>query len=68
MRLRPRGDGRALSNQITVAIEWGEAETNPVSVVRKPRQGRERAIRVISPHAVERIRAHMLAAGGPLAW
>ena len=52
-----------LQAMYTVATEWGEAEPNPVSVVRKPRQGRERAIRVISPDAVERIRAHMLAAG-----
>ena len=52
-----------LQAMFTVAIEWGEAETNPVAVVRKPRQGRERAIRVISPDAVERIRAAMLRAG-----
>jgi integrase len=52
-----------LQAMFTVAIGWGEAETNPVAVVRKPRQGRERAVRVISPDAVERIRAAMLGAG-----
>lgn len=52
-----------LQTMFRLAIEWGEAEVNPVSVVRKPRQGRDRAIRVISPDNVERIRGHMLAGG-----
>jgi integrase len=47
----------------TVAIEWGEAETNPVMVVRKPKQGRTKAIRVIPPDTVERIRGQLLKAG-----
>lgn len=55
-----------LQAMFTVAIEWGEAEVNPVSVVRKPRQGRQRAIRVMSPDAVERIRKHLLLRAGDL--
>jgi hypothetical protein len=50
-----------LQSMFTVAIEWGEATTNPVSVVRKPRQGRDRAVKVISPRGVEDIRRRMLA-------
>jgi Phage integrase, N-terminal SAM-like domain len=30
-----------LQAMFTLAIEWGEAQANPVSVVRKPRQGRQ---------------------------
>jgi integrase len=41
---------------LTVAIEWGEATDNAVSLVRKPRQGRQRAIEVIKPKDVERMR------------
>lgn len=52
-----------LQAMFTVAIEWGEAMTNPVSVVRKPRQGRERAVKVISPEGVESMRRWMLARG-----
>jgi integrase len=48
---------------LTVAIEWGEASHNPVSLVRKPRQGRQHAIEVIKPKEVERVRAHMAAQG-----
>ncbi len=33
-----------LQAMFSVAIEWGEASANPVSVVRKPRQGRRRAV------------------------
>jgi len=46
----------------SVAVEWGEASDNPVSAVRKPRQGRSGAITVIEPLKVERLRADMLAA------
>ena len=47
----------------TVAVEWGEATTNPVSVVRKPKQGRKRAVEPRTPEEVEAIRAVLLAAG-----
>lgn len=47
----------------TVAIEWGEVESNPVSVVRKPRQGRDRAVEPLAPEAVEAIRAELLDVG-----
>ena len=52
-----------LQAMFTVAIEWGEATTNPVSVVRKPRQGRKRAVEPLSPDAVEQVRAVLLAQG-----
>jgi integrase len=52
-----------LQSMFTVAIEWGEATVNPVSVVRKPRQGRDRAVKVISPKGIEDIRRWMLARG-----
>jgi integrase len=52
-----------LQSMFTVAIEWGEAMSNPVSVVRKPRQGRERAVRVVAPSGVEAVRRSMLATG-----
>lgn len=48
-----------LQAMLTVAIEWGEATENPVSLVRKPRQGRQRAIEVVPPKQVERVRARM---------
>jgi hypothetical protein len=44
----------------TLAIEWGEAQTNPVSVIRKPRQGRHRAIEPLTPEAIESLRSVLL--------
>jgi integrase len=52
-----------LQAMYTVAIEWGEAQTNPVSVVRKPRQGRQRAVAPIAPEGVEQLRSELLADG-----
>src|SRR3954462_4766914 len=49
-----------LQAMFTVAIEWGEADINPVSVVRKPRQGPRRAVAPIPPEGVERLRAVLL--------
>jgi integrase len=49
-----------LQAMFTLAIEWGEAQTNPVSVVRKPRQGRQRAIEPLAPEDIERLRAVLL--------
>lgn len=49
-----------VQSMFTVAIEWGEAAANPVSVVRKPRQGRERAITAMTPHDVEQIRRWLI--------
>lgn len=49
-----------LQAMFTLAIEWGEAQTNPVSVVRKPRQGRQRAIEPLTPDDIERLRAVLL--------
>jgi integrase len=51
-----------LQGVFTIAIEWGEAESNPVSVVRKPRQGTRRVVQAIAPEGVERIRTFFLAA------
>ena len=52
-----------LQAMFTLGVEWGEAERNPVSVVRKPRQGRTRAIEVLDPATVERLRRALLADG-----
>lgn len=46
-----------LQAMYTLAIEWGEVQANPVSVVRKPRQGRQRAIEPLAPEDIERLRA-----------
>src|SRR3978361_825077 len=47
----------------TLALEWGEASSNPVALVRKPRQGRQRAIDVMDPKLIERVRRWMLDRG-----
>jgi integrase len=52
-----------LQGVFTIAIEWGEAESNPVSVVRKPRQGARRVVEPIAPEGVERIRSVFLSGG-----
>jgi integrase len=52
-----------LQAMFTLGVEWGEAERNPVSVVRKPRQGRLRAIEVLDPATVEAVRRALLASG-----
>jgi integrase len=45
----------------TLAVEWGEADENPVRLVRKPRQGRRRAVLITPPAVAERLRCHFLA-------
>lgn len=52
-----------LQAMFTLAVEWGEATHNPVSLVRKPRQGRQRAIAVIDPQGVEGVREWLLERG-----
>lgn len=52
-----------LQAMFKLGVEWGEAERNPVSFVRKPRQGRIRAIEVLDPATVERLRRALLANG-----
>ena len=52
-----------LQAMYTVAIEWGEATANPVSVVRKPKQGRRRVVHPIAPEGVERLRSELLRDG-----
>lgn len=52
-----------LQAMFTVAVEWGEVETNPVALVRKPRQGRDHAVQPLTPEAVEAIRAEFLVVG-----
>lgn len=47
---------------IRVAIEWGEASENPLTLVRKPPPNRRRAITVIEPEIVERLRAEFIVA------
>lgn len=49
-----------LQAMFTLAIERGEAQANPVRVVRKPRQGRQRAIEPLAPEDIERLRAVLL--------
>ena len=52
-----------LQGVFTIAIEWGETDSNPVSVVRKPRQGARRVVQPITPEGVERIRAFFVSEG-----
>jgi integrase len=52
-----------LQAMFTLAVEWGEITHNPVALVRKPRQGRMRAIQVLEPAVVERIRERLIADG-----
>ncbi len=54
-----------LQAMLRLAIEWEELPTphNPVSVVRKPRQGRQKAIEVVDPKIVELIRRWFIARG-----
>jgi integrase len=52
-----------LQAMFTLAIEWGEVTANPVSVVRKPRQGRQQAIEVVDPKIVELVRRWFIARG-----
>jgi integrase len=47
----------------TLAVEWGEIDRNPVAFVRKPRQGRQRAVEVMDPGSVETIRRWLIARG-----
>jgi integrase len=47
----------------TLAVEWGEIDRNPVALVRKPRQGRQRAVEVMDPGSVETIRRWLIARG-----
>jgi integrase len=49
----------------TLAVEWGETDHNPVALVRKPRQGRTRAVVPLDPLSVERIRAQFLLVADP---
>jgi len=49
-----------LQAMFTLAVEWGEVADNPVRVVRKPRQGRQRAVQVTAPIDVERLRRRFL--------
>jgi integrase len=49
-----------LQAMFTVAIEWGEADANPVTAVRKPKQGPRRAVVPIPPEGVERLRREFL--------
>jgi integrase len=51
-----------LQAMFTLAIEWGEAQANPVSVVRKPRQGRQRAIEPLA-RGHQRLRGVLLDEG-----
>jgi integrase len=54
-----------LQAMFRLAVEWGETDHNPVALVRKPRQGRTRAVVPLDPLSVERIRAQLLQAADP---
>jgi integrase len=43
------------------AVEWRRIDRNPVRDVRKPSQARRRVVRPLSPTAVEKMRAYLLA-------
>jgi integrase len=43
------------------AVEWRRIESNPAKAVRKPSQVCARVVRPLAPHAVETMRAHLLA-------
>jgi integrase len=60
-----RRDMLLLQAMFTLAVEWGETDHNPVALVRKPRQGRTRAVVPLDPLSVERIRARLLEVGNP---
>jgi integrase len=53
----------ALQGLYRIAAEWGEADLNPVALVKKPRQGRKKAIELLPPLGVERVRAQLIAGG-----
>jgi integrase len=54
-----------LQAMFTLAVEWGETDTNPVALVRKPRQGRTRAVAPLDPLSIERIRAQLCVIADP---
>ena len=54
-----------LQAMFTLAVEWGETDHNPVALVRKPRQGRTRAVVPLDPLSVERIRVQLLQVEDP---
>jgi integrase len=45
------------------AVEWGRLPGNPMRVVRKPSDGRKRAVRPFAPATVEAMRRYLLARG-----
>jgi integrase len=69
--LAAAGVGSAAARRVMVilqgvlerAVEWQHIPANPARAVRKPPQRRERAVRPLSPLAVERVRAQLLDAG-----
>jgi integrase len=52
-----------LSGILRLAEEWGQIRSNPVRLVRKPRQTRRRAVRPLAPETVEAIRSRLLRQG-----
>ena len=49
-----------LQGMLERAVEWGRLPRNPARYVRKPPQGRVRAVKPLSPLDVERLRQEML--------
>ena len=52
-----------LSGILQRGVEWGRLPANPVTSVRKPRQGRQRAVRPLPPADVEALRRELLTRG-----
>ena len=52
-----------LQGMLERAVEWGRIPRNPARYVRKPRQGRRRAVEAWSPLAVEKLRKCLLDQG-----
>lgn len=48
-----------LSGMLNRAVAWGKLATNPVIVVQRPRAGRSRTVRPLSPAQVEALRARL---------
>jgi hypothetical protein len=56
---------RSLQTMFTLAVECGETRPQPIALIRKPRQGRTRAVVPLDPPSVERILARLLSVADP---
>lgn len=49
-----------LQGMLERAVEWRRISSNPARAVKKPNQGRKRAIRPLAPATIEQMRRHLL--------